>query len=329
MKKLFFLLPAILPTVLLAQSVELQVVDERFQPMPYAYVIINSRGVAVTDTLGYAVIDVSGYAHNDTIKASYLSTAGASVLIGEVLNKGNCHTFTLHQESFELNPTTIIASPKNARNKFFRETNITFWLAYDCICHGDFTYAFFRNVDEKHAWGQFTATKINDNKEKGITPTFSGPLEIFTSSDTTGLKKPLLSDVLRTISMSNFLIGAIYSKTQSIVPFYTYLGKSDGVRQYRIVYKEGYGGMYYQIIAYIDAKTKDLIAYDCSIMGEINEYPYMVRISCEVARFIHKKPKLYPVLVPRSIRYNIKFWDGSGVKVTMDNMVYNYIKAKR
>lgn len=327
MRKSFLLLSAILPTALLAQSVELQVIDERSLPMPYAFILINNRGVAVTDTLGYATIDVSEYSPIDTIKASYLSTSGSSVLIGEVLDRGGRYTFTLHQKFVELNPVTITASKENARNKFFRETNITPWLSHDCICQGDFTYSLYGIASVRHVSGQFTATKIN--REKGIIPTFSGPLEVSTKSDTTGLKIKLVSTVLNTLSISNFLIGAIYSKRQLIIPLYTYLGESGGIRQFRIVYKDGYGGMYYQIIAHIDSKTKDLITYDCDIM-KTDECSYsMISIHCETERFVHKQPKLPAVLVPRSIRHNIVLRDSTRVDIETDNMVYCYIKAKR
>ena len=325
MKNIFFLLLTILSTVLLAQSVELQVVDDNSQPMSFAYIIINGRAVAVTDTLGYARIDVSGYSHNDTIKVSYLSTSGASISIGEALEKGSRYTFTLNQEFVGLNPVTITASRKSVKNKFFRETNLSLWFFYDCICKGNFTYAFSSNASDRYVSGQFTATKIN--AKEGITSDFSGPLEISTNSDTTGLKKRLLGTVLTSMTVNNALIRMICSERQMIIPFYTYLGESGGIIKYRIVYKEGYWGMYHQIIAHIDSKTKDLIAYDCDIMNEKENQ--MVSINCEVERFIHKKPKLPAVLVPRSIRYNLVLRDGSRVEVTTDNMVYSHVKTKR
>ena len=301
----------------------MQVVDERSQPMPFAYITINSRAVAVTDTLGYAKVNVSEYSHNDTIKVSYIATSGAGILIGEVLDKGGRHTFTLHEELFELNTITISPNRKSARNKFFRETNITMWLFYDCTLKGDFAFDYYRSAGDGHVAGQFTTSKIND--KNSVSPMFNGSIDVLTSSDPTGI-----DNVIRTIvSLSNSVIGMIHSKRQRIVPFYTYLGEFDGIRQYRIVYTEGYNGHYYQIIAHIDSKTRDLIAFDCDIMNETQHDFNTINISCEVERFTHKKPKLPAVLVPRSIRYNVILQDGSRIEIKIYNMVYEYLRPKR
>ncbi len=90
-----------------AQNIEISVLNNKSQPISYAYILINGVAVEITDTLGIAKIPIQNLTKNDTISVSYLGAAPTKIVYDKSLIENQKHCFVLDESGYELDEVVV------------------------------------------------------------------------------------------------------------------------------------------------------------------------------------------------------------------------------
>jgi len=76
MKRYFLLIITVLlwQGISFAKNIEITVLNKNSQPMPNAFILVNGKPSATSDTLGVAMIPINKLVNKDTISVRYLGT---------------------------------------------------------------------------------------------------------------------------------------------------------------------------------------------------------------------------------------------------------------
>ena len=101
-----------------AQNLKVTVRSDR-EPLAYAYVSVNGRAVAITDSLGIALLPDEKWQQGDTLAASYVGVASVQQVIGrEVAQSGSCELVLSEIYTVKSEEVTVKADVE----KLFRKT---------------------------------------------------------------------------------------------------------------------------------------------------------------------------------------------------------------
>lgn len=309
-----------------AQDFEINVLDKRSQPMPYAFILINGKPITVSDTLGKAFIRINKLTEGDTIGISYLGTRPTNVIFDDSLKLKKKHNFYLDKSVHMLNDVEVTYfDVEKLFNKSIRDFPV---LYFNCKMTGDFLYkySYEKTLYSKQISGSLVAS--NDTRyEPRHWGWFDPPIEFITIDDTNKFAKSLNFNVHNALSFANLSARLWQRKIKSAKPFYSYLGEKDSLKVFRVSYpKSIFQKFYYQIVLYTDKQTKylkhvEIDAYnDEPVLPPSNNYQYRFIIKYDCDLYTHKKPKRQAIYLPTNIDYTFQTIEYSIVKLTLTHI---------
>lgn len=310
MKNIYLLILAGLTwhSAAMAQNLKITVRNDASEPLPYAFVYVKGKPVAVTDSLGIALIPSNRFADNDTIYASFLGTEPQWVVYDKALKQVGKHDFVL-PEIYSLTIDEPVIVRGDIEKLFRKYTNFTSALNYNCTLDARFEAVFHtaghkdRSVSgQLKAGNQVWSKDFSSYRQMGW---FHRPMEFVTQSDTSGISGLLRRHSFIALnSINSALQISGQKKVGSYRPYYGYLGKKDGCRIFRISYPEYSARRACQILLYVDEHTKDIRSAEVEFVNqETNKYK--VRITCDCIVFTHKRPRMDTVLIPVNLHYQL------------------------
>ena len=327
MRKYFLLIITVLlwHGMALAKNIEITVLNKNSQPMPYAFILVNGKALATSDTLGVAIITTSKLIDKDTISISYLGTSSQWILYDDSLKKSGKYCFYIEESSFMLNELLVIL--QDPEKLFRKSTKLIRQLNYNCLMYANFD-ANFKEVDKTvyHAAGSLEAA--NEVWSKNFSYRAHGwfhlPLKFATDSDTLKTGRRLNFNIHLALNYINSVLETCHTKSYGkYKPHYSYLGEKDNYKIFRISYPETYIGYSYQIILYVDKDTKYIRSLEFEAVNTIlnrDIYINKFSINCDCELFTQKKPMMNTVMIPVNLRYNAQMFDGSHVDIKLSNI---------
>jgi hypothetical protein len=315
-----------------AQNFEVTVLNKNSTPLPYAYILLNGKPVAVCDTLGNATIPIDKLSDNDTISVSYLGTTPMYVLYDDSVKDSKRHRFYMDDTICALNELIVVY--QNPEKLFKNSVKKISEINYNC----SMTAKLDANVISFDSIIRFvSATIMADNElwSKNFSARrygwFHHQLIFNTKSDTIGVSRKIdlhTHFVLNLINRSLFL--SRQNPLTSYKPVYAYLGEKDGKKVFRISYPKMYiGGCPYQMLLYVDKKTEHISSVEIAAMNiEPNKNtPFSkiyLKFDCEI--FTNKKPRMDTVYLPVNIQYKAIMADASTMEFNITNVTLKYKK---
>lgn len=335
MRKYFLLIIIVLlwHGMALAQNIEITVLNKNSQPMPYAFILVNGKALATSDTLGVAIIPTSKLIDKDTISISYLGTYSQWILYDDSLKKSGKYCFYIEESAYMLDE--LVVTLQDPEKLFRKNTKIIRQLNYNCIMDAKFD-AKFQDTTQKVNYVTGSLEAANEVWSKNFTYRSRGwfhrPLKFITDSDT--IKTGRLLNYNTHIAL-HFIINVLeicrhgHESYGIYKPHYSYLGVKDNYKVFRISYPETYIGYSYQIILYVDKTTKYIHSIDFEAVNTDRNKNMMINkfsISCDCEIFTHKKPMMNTVMIPINIHYNAQMANGSQVDIKLSDISIKYKK---
>lgn len=258
-KTLLSLLLLLLVAAAPAQELKVTAHNDVGEALSYAYLYINGKAVAVTDSLGAGVIPATKLTIGDTVSVSYVGTDSQQTVYDNVLRTRakwevilteKYHTLTADEIKVRVDVYKLL-------NKYLRHS---FSIFYNNRFSGDFKWEGSKSVE-----GRFTAEE-SGRYENRATPspcTYAlHPIALDTQDDTTGVSgrirfdiRSMLSDMTSINSIFNFLTyDADGFRTRNPKAQLRYLGYKEGLRVFRLTYPMQNGA--FQYLAFIDPEAK-------------------------------------------------------------------------
>lgn len=333
MKRYFLLIITVLfwHGISFAQNIEITVLNKNSQPMPYAFILVNGKPLATSDTLGVAIIPTNKLVDKDTISVRYLGTSSQWILFDVSLKKIGKYCFYIEESAFILDE--LVVTLRDPEKLFRKNTKIIPQLNYNCIMDSKFD-AKFQDTTQKVYYVIGSLEAANEAWSKNFSYRSRGwfhhPLKFTTDSDTTKTGRLLnfnthiaLHSIIKALEICRNKSYGIYK------PHYSYLGVKDNYKVFRISYPQTYIGYSYQIILYVDKNTKfihsvEFEAVNTNLNKNMIINKFSIKCDCEI--FTHKKPMMNTVLIPVNLHYNAQMVDGSHVDIKLSDISIKYKK---
>lgn len=305
-----------------AQNLEITVLNKNSIPMPYAYILLNNKPIAVSDTIGMAIIPQSNLVLNDTISVSYLGAAPTWIIYDQSLKNTKKHCFYLDESGFMLNEAVV--TYQNIEKLFKKSFKDVPLLNYNCKMTASFDAKFtFKTKTNHPITGTFEAT--NERYLPRFWNWFDPPVKIYTKSDTTGLRLFLNYYTHEVLNLCNLSIWIWQSKSKTKAkPFYSYLGEKDSFKVFRFSYPQSFiKDYYYQIILYLDKDSKYLNHVEVDALNNQSDNKYFgskinLTFDCEV--FNHSNSKMKTIYLPVNIHYTTQQINNNNVDFKITNI---------
>lgn len=304
------------------QGLKVSVYNDLQESLPYAYIYVNGRAVAVADTLGLAVIPQDKLHIGDTISVSYVATEGQTVVFDQKISQKGEYQFVLPEIYAALLADAVIV--KADIEKLYRKHVKTRWAyQYGSIWNTDFSMRVGSSNDS-------IETRLVDGKLKiahqNITFNNKMPLKITTHSDTTDLSKNLQIELVYALESNKTMLNLtrnpdfMGSKVR-----YGYLGKDEHHRTFRLSYSEIVPGITYQIILKSDIKTGDIHQITMNML-DMNDGS-TVYIESTIRNTKKKAIILVPYeqYGPKELEYHFEHQNGTTIDITMKNIDYEFV----
>lgn len=316
-----------------AAPLKLTVHSDAGEALWYAYVYVNGRAVAVTDTCGVAQVPEEKLNVGDTLSVSYVGTEPQWVVYDKGVQKRGKYAFVLPEKYALLTTDEVVVKADIERlyRKKVRQRRAYYYMS---LWTADF------NMQIKTPVGKIFPIKGEIQFPYSMGFQTRVPGEIITDSDTIGLLRYLDSDLTYALtSVHTALYVASRPDAGTWKPSYSYRGKQDGNRIFRISYTEIQPGISYQLLIKANEESGEIKEMVIDIV-DLNDGSVMhakvgiVVVPREILRMI---PAL---LAPQWIDYFFQYKNGTQVKLKMDNIqvkfhswtdkkVKRYIEEKR
>lgn len=271
-----------------AQDFTLRVVDDKGNPVSWAFVGIDDRPVAATDSLGEARLPVDRLPIGTRLSASMIGTTNDAATVDEAMLGRGEYTFVLRPGAFAID--AVVVTDEDPKKLFKKYTRAPFPDAAGfrgLVVEGEMEYT----SESSRVVGSFTA--YNARKSFLDAGFFQGSVEISTASDTTAIKRALLLTTHYVLDRGvTFLILAGKEGGASDMK-YEYVGKQDGCRVFRISFVT-VDGFPSQELVYADVETRRVRRFDLRTLSapetvseeslERGIWPEHVEISMTVER---------------------------------------------
>ncbi|MCX6321143.1 MAG: hypothetical protein NTX93_04960 [Bacteroidia bacterium] len=308
----------------IAQNIEITVLNKDSQPMPYAYILINSKPVEISNALGIALIPISKLAERDTISVSYLGASPAWTIYNNSLQETKKLSFKLDETGYMLNE--VVVEYQDIEKLFKRSVKSTPQLNYNCKMNANFD-AKIRVSEQK----TFLVTGIleaeNEPYSKNFTfrahGWFHRPLKFITNSDTAKISRVLSAQTH--FALNNIMKALEFSRNHMLdhyKPFYSYLGEKDNYKVFRISYPETINlGFPFQIILFVDKDTKYIHSVELEAISRSDNknYSNIYSIKCDCEVYTHKKPLMNTVYLPVNLQYSFQTASGFRIEIMITN----------
>ena len=188
-----------------AQSLKLSVVNDRNEPLPYAYIYVNGRVAVVTDSTGQAWLSEERLSPGDTLCATYIGTESAWIIFDQQLKAHGTHPFILPEiyPSLTAEEVTVRIDIVDLLRKHLRHS---FSIFYNNRLRAPFTWKNDAAETRCEIHGEFTAEmKGIENPNTGMIPKFyQKPLKIATAQDTTQLSERIQADIVHSLELMRY-----------------------------------------------------------------------------------------------------------------------------
>ncbi len=258
-------------------------------PLPYAYLYLNGRAAAVTDTLGVARLETGRWHTGDTLTVSYAGTTPESrVIDAETARQGHC-TLVLQEIYTALTTDRVVV--RGDVERFFRRAVREHSGCVDG-CWGEaqlqgevsMSYSSAQNGLRDSISGRITTHRNEVSPRNYLDHDYRLTID---REDSAGQSEPsaeLLRELNRMLWVS---IGPIFQLQEHKIfgdhrRKLSYLGQKEGLRIFRAVFPQvaiGNDSIYLQIVAYVDEATKLPQAIEAEYLRK--DLKYSVRVRAE------------------------------------------------
>lgn len=264
-------------TVLAASAQELKVsVRSDSEPLAYAYVYVNGKAAAVTDTLGFAILPDGKWGVGDTLSGSYVGTMPDSVILDKkIAKRGSCELLLSEMYTLSAQEVRVKADIEKLFRKNVKKVSGCIDGSWgEAQLEADVTMKFGDvNSGIRQVSGKMT-THRNEVSPRN-----------YASRDyRLTMKTPQKIDEIQDVLFReiNGMLGSTispvyhfqYRELQGVSRHLGYLGKRDGCRVFRITFPKiklwwvADESLFIQIIAYVDEKTKLLRSVEAEYLSE-------------------------------------------------------------
>ncbi len=304
-KLLIFLVFAGLWCTAQAAPLKLTVHSDAGEALWYAYVYVNGRAVAVTDTCGVAQVSEEKLNFGDTLSVSYVGTEPQWVVYDKGVQKRGKYAFVL-PEKYALLTTDEVVVKADIERLYRKKVQQRRPYYYMSLWTADFGMKI----------------KFSDDRIRSIVgqlkfPYIMGfqtniPRKLITSSDTTGLSWYLDSDLTYALtSVHTALYVTSRPDAGTWKPSYSYRGKQDGNRIFRISYTEIQPGISYQLLIKANEESGEIKEMVVDIV-DLNDGS-VARIKSTITTTDKKAFKIPSMYAPISIQYDFRYKNNTKV----------------
>lgn len=238
-----------------AQDLKISVRSDS-EALPYAYVYLNGRAVAVTDTLGVALLPAQVWQIGDTLSASYVGTKPDTVVIDRKMARTGAGELLLPE--MYVRTTEEVWVKADAKRLFHKNVRLCPPFYYQAYLHADFRADI--SLPDSRSFpisGRFVTRNTHAD--------YLDFAQLDTSNDTLSdgrvahLFRNDMRDVLCTAKTA---LASLLYKTYQEKASYSYLGKKDGFRMFRISYPDVQPDMIYQIVIWVGEEDRIIRKYE-------------------------------------------------------------------
>lgn len=227
-----------------AQALRVNVRSDR-EALPYAYIYVNGRAAAVTDSMGVAILPDRKVRAGDTLSASFVGTTpDYAIADGTMLRRGTCDL--LLSEMYTLTAEEV--KVKADVEKLFRKTvRLCKPFYYQAHLKANFLSEIrLPNGDIYPVTGRFTA--------RNSIPDYLWFTQIKTRSDTSNhtVARVLRADMLEALCAAKTALAVLAEPTYQKEAVYGYMGWQGEYRVFRISYPNVQPGLIYQVMIWVD-----------------------------------------------------------------------------
>lgn len=305
-----------------AQNLEITVLNKNSIPMPYAYILLNNKPIAVSDTMGIAFISSNKLTLNDTLSVSYLGASPTWILYDQSLKTRMKHSFILDESGFMLSEAVVTyLNIERLFKKSFKDVPL---LNYNCKMTASFDAMLtFKTKTNHPIIGTFEAT--NERYLPRFWNWFDPPVKFYSKSDTTGMLRYLNYYTHEVLNLCNLSIWIWQTNNKfKARPFYSYLGEKDNFKVFRFSYPQSFlKDYYYQIILYLDKDSKYLKHVEVDALNDQSDNKYYgnkfnLTFDCEL--FKNSNSKLKTIYLPVNIHYTTQPINNNKVDIRITNI---------
>lgn len=245
-----------------AQSLRVVVRNEADEALPYAYVYVNGRAVAVTDTLGVGAVPEAKLSLGDTLTVSYVGAESERTVYDAAMQRRGEWSVSLREKYRSLTTAEVVV--RADIEALYRRSVDKFWMLY--VPH-QATARFTIRSGERTIEGRATAThQPGDTSDmtylrRGIF-WYHLPLSIDEMSGDTAMmtNREIHGDLHLGFYYPAFALAvAMRDAKHSEGARFGYLGKREGCRLFRIVYpevREGEGRYSVQFLVWVGEEER-------------------------------------------------------------------------
>lgn len=309
MRIIIILLAICSSLIVSAQDLKVVVKDSQ-EPLPYAYIGLNGRLVAITDSVGVGYIKRNKISLGDTISAYYVGTSAVYALYSELMHdKGLCELI-YSDPVFTIDVGTAIVEA-SAEMFFEKSLRNSYIISVNGVIEGEFEARFYSEDSTcRKISGEIKAE--NKLRGKGI-KTFAQYgyfhliTDIKTDDDTIAIKQQLINitrDALGSISDMLLSQSGRTITNKSYYTKYGYIGQQNGVKKFRVTYKpKSNDAIIFQAILFIDEQRRSLIRTETSLVLPDLDFTNAI-VNIDYNEYLHKKKQ--KMLIQKNIDYTIK-----------------------
>lgn len=296
-----------------ASPLKLSVRSDGNEALWYAYVYVNGRAVAVTDTLGFAQVPEGKLKIGDTVSVSYVGTETQRVIYDKALQKAGEHAFVLPEQYALLTADEVVvkADIEKLYRKEVKQHKPYYYMSL-------WTAGFDMQI--KAPSGKVFPVKGTIEFPYSMGFRTRAPGKITTVSDTTGLSWYLNSDLTYALtSLHTALYVAARPNAGTWKPSYGYRGKRGGNRIFRLSYAEIQPGISYQILLKADEESGEVKEISVDI-ADLNDGSVM-RAQAGVTVIPREILRMIPILsAPEWIDYSFQYKSGTRVSLKLTDI---------
>lgn len=225
------------------------------EPLAYAYVYVNGRAAAVTDTLGIAMVPDGRWREGDTLSASYVGTTPDQLVLDKkTIKQGCCELVLPEMYTLKADEVKVRADIEKLFRKTVRACKPFYYQAH---LHADF--------DAKITSADGRLSPVNGKfVARNNIPDYLWFTKIATRSDTSNrvVARMLRSDMLDVLCTAKTALAVLVYPSYRDKAVYGYLGKRDGCRIFRVSYPDIEPGLIYQVMIWVGEDDRIIRRYE-------------------------------------------------------------------
>ena len=325
MKHFFAILIFAAPLFLQGQEIKVNVVFKN-EPLPYTYISVNQKPVAITDASGIARISVNNLNIGDTITSNMMGLLPVSLIYDRQIQQNqSCELIHTEEVVYDIEEiTTTGYSNKTSRKIFRKVAKMYHQLVQSCFASGNFTSLITLSNRTPHPVnGTFVLEnnlpKMASREELNRIYFNATPPLIETRSDTASLSRELQLIIRDAYVKVCGIIEHLYIEHRRQMPYskLIYLGLREDHHFFNYTISDPRLIGVIQVVFEVDAESQELTDAKITTLSIYDDRysNYTIDISCEKLS-IPPKGKA-TVTVPKEIEANIIRPDGTTIDLKL------------